>query len=405
MSKFLKWIVNIILLAGILVASALLIPPYVGITTIIVDDVDMATNLNRGSVTYGISKDLAELKEGDDIIIIDDAGEYVYRLNSIDVENRTGELEDIKSTDGKTRSEELNSEVSSVLLTVPFIGYVAMAMKSTEGLIIIGLSIIFVIILFILAELWKKDKDEDDEDEDEDDESGEGARTGASSVDMSAQILEEVSSEIGSEISDVLARDTDEAKVVEAFDSSDNNHTKEVAIAEVTSKEGSEALPQNEEVLVQNIGGAISEDDSQEKSEADKLADELKSAISEHFGDEHKEESLEVMSEVSQEAKVSEAKANEIQPEAELEVVEASEEVIEAPEEAIESSEEVVEVSEEADSEEQLAESEEVGPVELAIPTLSAEELLERAKEAGDKPVVKTEEHLGITILDYSNIL
>lgn len=44
-------------------------------------------------------------------------------------------------------------------------------------------------------------------------------------------------------------------------------------------------------------------------------------------------------------------------------------------------------------------------PVELAIPVYSAEELLKKAEQAGDKPEVKKDEDTGVTILDYSDIL
>ena len=72
-------------------------------------------------------------------------------------------LDDQLSTDGGTTQQELGSTVQKVMLVVPVIGYVSMALRSTEGLIIVGLAVVFVIILFILAEVWKKDDDEEDE--------------------------------------------------------------------------------------------------------------------------------------------------------------------------------------------------------------------------------------------------
>ena len=47
MSKFLKVIVNTILFLAIVVAGGLLIPPFAGVTTVIVDDTNMETNLAR----------------------------------------------------------------------------------------------------------------------------------------------------------------------------------------------------------------------------------------------------------------------------------------------------------------------------------------------------------------------
>ena len=46
MSKVLKTIVNVILFCAIVVAAGLLIPPFAGITTVMVDDIDMQTNLS-----------------------------------------------------------------------------------------------------------------------------------------------------------------------------------------------------------------------------------------------------------------------------------------------------------------------------------------------------------------------
>ena len=170
MSKVLKTIVNVILFCAIVVAAGLLIPPFAGVTTVMVDDVDMQTNLSQGSVAYAMEKDSSELKQGDKVLVSQDGGQYVYVVDSIDGSSVV--LDDQLSTDGGTTQQELGSTVQKVMLVVPVIGYVSMALRSTEGLIIVGLAVVFVIILFILAEVWKKDDDEDEE-EDEDDEEDE----------------------------------------------------------------------------------------------------------------------------------------------------------------------------------------------------------------------------------------
>ena len=46
--RFPKTIVNVILFCAIVVAAGLLVPPFAGITTVMVDDVDMQTNLPQG---------------------------------------------------------------------------------------------------------------------------------------------------------------------------------------------------------------------------------------------------------------------------------------------------------------------------------------------------------------------
>ena len=171
MSKVLKTIVNVILFCAIVVAAGLLIPPFAGVTTVMVDDVDMQTNLSQGSVAYAVEKDRSELKQGDKVLVSQDGGQYVYVVDRIDGSSVV--LDDKLSTDGGTTQQELGSTVQKVMLVVPVIGYVSMALRSTEGLIIVGLVVVFVIILFILAEVWKKDDDEDEDDEDEEEDESE----------------------------------------------------------------------------------------------------------------------------------------------------------------------------------------------------------------------------------------
>ena len=84
MSKVLKTIVNVILFCAIVVAAGLLIPPFAGITTVMVDDVDMQTNLPQGSVAYAVEKDRSELKQGDKVLISQEGRQYVYVVDSID---------------------------------------------------------------------------------------------------------------------------------------------------------------------------------------------------------------------------------------------------------------------------------------------------------------------------------
>ena len=164
MSRFLKIIVNVILICAILVAGALLIPSFAGIPMVVVDDVNMDTNLPRGSVTYAQEVDAEEISTGDNILMAQDGGQYVYQVQGISGETYT--LEDTRSTDGQIRETQLTSPVEKVVMTVPFIGYASMALRTTEGLIVVGLAVVFVIILFILAEIWKKDDDEDEDEED-----------------------------------------------------------------------------------------------------------------------------------------------------------------------------------------------------------------------------------------------
>ena len=165
MSRFLKVIVNIILVCAILTAAALLVPPLVGVQTFVMDDMSMQTNLAAGSVTYAVPKEAQEMKNGDKVLEEASTGNYVYRITNLNVEENTCTLTAPGTSPQVTKEANISNGVSKVVFTMPFIGYVVMAMRSMEGLIIIGLAVVFVILLFILSEICKKDDDDDDDEE------------------------------------------------------------------------------------------------------------------------------------------------------------------------------------------------------------------------------------------------
>ena len=59
-----------------------------------------------------------------------------------------------------THLENINVSVKNwvpkVVVTVPLIGYLMAATESTEGIIVLALAVLFLIILYVIAELWKK---------------------------------------------------------------------------------------------------------------------------------------------------------------------------------------------------------------------------------------------------------
>ena len=166
MSKFLKFIVNLFLTLAIIVTAGIIVPPLLGVNTTIVDTASMDTNLPLGSVTYSRDKAVMELASGDEILKESGTSTYAYIVQEGDA--ATGEFTVVSATEPDASPETviLRNSVSEVVLTIPYIGFVVVAMQSLEGRIIIGLVILFIIILFILSELWKKrDDDEDDEDD------------------------------------------------------------------------------------------------------------------------------------------------------------------------------------------------------------------------------------------------
>ena len=172
MSKLLKVIVNTLLLLAILSAGALVIPPFAGITTLVSDGMGN-TNISRGAVTYAKKTDTSSVATGDKILVDDNSGKYIYTIQSLDTAAGTASVKNVIS--GDTTEITVRATVSKVIITIPVIGFLSMAAQSREGIMIIGLAILFLVILFILSEVWKRDEEEEDDEEEEEDEDDEKA--------------------------------------------------------------------------------------------------------------------------------------------------------------------------------------------------------------------------------------
>ena len=401
MSKVLKTIVNVILFCAIVVAAGLLIPPFAGVTTVMVDDVDMQTNLSQGSVAYAVEKDSSELKQGDKVLVSQDGGQYVYVVDSIDGSSVV--LDDQLSTDGGTTQQELGSTVQKVMLVVPVIGYVSMALRNTEGLIIVGLVVVFVIILFILAEVWKKDDDEDEE-EDEDDEEDESEeeqeeelavmsrreRKKARKAEKKKQKQEEKAA-----VAEAKARakqERQEAKLAKKNKNADVEDTEEtpeeipaesVETADLTQEI---VLPEDLTQEAQDLGSTqevvLPAEEHQPEEESTENEDPNKSLL---------EETASLFA-ADIASMMSENQTEETEPEAA-----EQEEETEEPEEVDQTQPVVLE---EASEEEQEPEEK-----KLAMPVYTKEELLAKAEADGDQPEVIEDEVSGVTLVDYSDVL
>lgn len=330
MAKFLKFIVNTIMIVAIVVAASLLIPPFAGVTTLIVDDIEMETNLEAGSVTYAWGVDAGELVAGDKVLLQDEESN-VYYISSVNSTEFT--LEDTLSTDGETVIKELQGEIDKVILTVPFLGYVSMALRTVEGLIIVGLSVIFVIILFILAEIWRKEEEDDwEEEEDEEEEQEKSGET-------------------------------------------------EESAGEKNVSESVQANMEEVQANISNENGAETEDLKQQES-------------AEEFSDEEKKLFEETSNFFA--ADIASMMGLETEPVPANENKKAEESEIEAEKPKVIPKWKNIEKEEEVDEQKEKV---------LAMPSYTKEELVERAKAAGDDPELIMDELSGVTFLDYSDIL
>ena len=167
MSKFLKFLVNIFLVLAILVTGAIFLPPILGVNTTVVDSETMDTNLPLGSITYSKTVNVLDLQGGDEVLKEVGSSVHAYIIDTGDVNTGKYTVRDAMDKTAGTTEISLRNNVSKVVLTVPYLGYVVMIMQTTEGMIIAILIVIFVIILFVLSELWKHNEEEDEADEED----------------------------------------------------------------------------------------------------------------------------------------------------------------------------------------------------------------------------------------------
>lgn len=350
MSKLLKVIVNTLLLLAILSAGALVIPPFAGITTLVSDGMGN-TNISRGAVTYAKKTDTSSVAAGDKILVDDNSGKYIYTIQSLDTAAGTASVKNVIS--GDTTEITVRATVSKVIVTIPVIGFLSMAAQSREGIMIIGLAILFLVILFILSEVWKRDEEEDEEEEEEDEDD------------------EKASEELRSR--------------------------KKAALVEKKKREEQEMTEQ-----LRAADQKTAEEEKQDEFEIPDLEEEGTEQVSFNTVDLQNlvrgEETEEIPETVEETEIVEEAAAEETAEE----VTEETEETESAEPETVEEIEEFEETIEEPEEEPEPEPSE---PIELAMPVYTAEELLQKAHAAGDDPKVIEDPATGITILDYSDIL
>lgn len=356
MSKLLKVIVNTLLLLAILSAGALVIPPFAGITTLVSDGMGN-TNISRGAVTYAKKTDTSSVATGDKILVDDNSGKYIYTIQSLDTAAGTASVKNVIS--GDATEITVRATVSKVIVTIPVIGFLSMAAQSREGIMIIGLAILFLVILFILSEVWKRDEEENEEEEDEEEEEEE---------------------------------DEDDEKASEELHS-----RKKAALVEKKKREEQEMTEQ-----LRAADQKTAEEEKQDEFEIPDLEEEGTEQVSFHTVDLQNlvrgEETEEIPEAVEETEIVEEAAAEETAEE----VTEETEETESAEPETVEEIEEFEETIEEPEEEPEPEPSE---PIELAMPVYTAEELLQKAHAAGDDPKVIEDPATGITILDYSDIL
>lgn len=398
MSKVLKFIVNLVVLLSIVVAVALLVPPLLGVDTVINDNSNIETNLPVGAVAYGRQVDTEKLKKEDKILYMEGSAQYVYEIQDMDTTAGSYKVKDVYNKNNDAESITLQDKVSKAVITIPFIGYAAIALQSKTGLMVVGAVIILLIILFILSEVLRRgddDEEEDEEeyeeedDEDEEDEPGYWERCRLKKEEKRRRKLEKKG---------LLEEDDEEEQEQEDMN--------DVFVPENTFSEPAASEPEQElqgfdeamkDAMSSIASGIAQVSEPENVPDATVVmpdAEELEKAVQEAEG----------MLETAEEPEVQEfAAETELEPEAEetqaVENIEAD-----MPEDIAEDI--IIEETPTEETEVQLSEEEEI-PVNVnAVPkTPSLNELLAKAAAAGEEPEVKKDEENEVTLLDYSDLL
>lgn len=434
MSKVLKFIVNLVVLLSIVVAAALLVPPLLGVDTVINDNSNIETNLPVGAVAYGRQVDTEKLNKGDKILYMEGSAQYVYEIQDMDTTAGSYKVKDVYNKNSDAESITLQDKVSKAVITIPFIGYAAIALQSKTGLMVVGAVIILLIILFILSEVLRRGDDdeeedeeeyeEEDDDEDEEDEPGywerrrlkkeEKRRQKEAEYEEDDDDDEEEEEELSAKERRRLKKEEKRRRKLEKKglleddeeEEQEQEDANDVFVPENTFSEPAASEPEQElqgfdeamkDAMSSIASGIAQVSEPENVPDATVVmpdAEELEKAVQEAEGtfeeaEEPKEQELEAETELEPEAEETQV----------IENVEA-----ETPEEIIEDTI----IIEETPAEEIATElPEEEAPVNVnAVPkTPSLDELLAKAAAAGEQPEVKKDEENEVTLLDYSELL
>lgn len=348
MSKFLKFIVHFVVICTIVCAAGLILPPFFGVTTEIMTDSKEETNLPVGSVTYAIPVKATDIYVGDPILVHEDSKIYRYSVQTLDLENGTGTVVDPSVTNGETITVAVKEYIPKVVFTLSGVGYLYVATQSTEGKIILGLAVLFLIILYIIAELWEKDPKEEEE---------ENTTSSGAYVKSKKELKRE---------------EKERAKMMKEEE------------REIRSENKSKKKKKKAEKRMIRTGGFVDEieEEDEEYTEEPSRPVSMQSAASEA----HELLKKEIAAATSEE------------PDTSAEIKEmmraAAEEVPVVEEEAVQEN-----FGEETEKDISI-------PVKkMAIPQWSVSELANRAKAAGDAPEIMKDEITNVTLFDYSDIV
>ena len=396
MSKFLKFIVHMVIFLAILDVLALAVPPFLGINTAIIDG-SKESNMPKGSVTYAEPVSINELKADDSILVQEGESVYRYKIIATDAANGAFDVYDQTDVEAGQKTITLRNTAPRVIITVGYMGYLIIATQSMEGLIIIGLVILFLIILFILSELWRKDKriPATRELEDADDDAMAEVAASREQPDQAVKTRRELKKEMKKRAKEESRRDKERAR--QEYEEATRQLKQE------SKERKKEAKRKKKEAKKRaRVGGFIEDYDPIETKISKSRTQEEKV----HVTYTPEDEANEVL---RQEVAAATAETSDMQREIleTSQMNETQEDIF--PREILR--EEMVKTEEEISREvidavqAYALDEEEASVKKMVIPTYTEEELLARAQEAGETPNVMRDDRMGVTLLDYSDII
>lgn len=378
MAKFLRFIFNLLLMLYIVAALALFVPPLVGVSTAVTLE-NTEGNQELASVNYAWRTPLKEIQAGDEILVTGDNTVNVYPVGSVDADEKIVTAADPDKTEVKVRTS-----VYKLVLTVPYLGYIAVLMETQEGMIILGAVAGTLLVLCILTSIWvrrsKIKRMREDEENLIDEEDNQFFEALASQKRESDQKAETAYYERQEALKETVVIDPKKLSLDEEYE--------ELPPVETTT----------DQQVSEDLLEPLDEEDAQSDVEAvgSGVAEDLLSMESE----------METAEPITEEKK--EAAASEDEIAVERAVSTGNIPGVQAALEAALNTQQIqrhvrrAEVVREPEVEPEALPADEI---ELAMPVYTADEYLQKAYQAGEDPVVKKDELTGVTYIDYSECL
>lgn len=160
MARFFKWLSGILLILYIVAGVAVFLPQYIGIDrTVVTSD---KSNQSYASVIY--TKDdtaYEDITSGQKVLDADT--ESVYTADEYD------SAEEVLSTaEGTEISAQGSDTCMRVLMVVPYLGYIYLEAQSLQGILILAIIFVALLLIYVIASIVRAKKIDEEEEEAED---------------------------------------------------------------------------------------------------------------------------------------------------------------------------------------------------------------------------------------------